>query len=419
MQTSFLKKAGAVILGVVVVAGSFAVGSRYGASSIGSSAYATSAYQNASGTPSNVDFSEFWQAWNILNQDYVPTHSTTTPTDQEKVYGAIAGLAASYGDPYTTFFPPAENQDFQTQISGTLDGIGLEVGEKDGTLVVIAPLKGSPAAKAGLKSGDMILKINNTDTSTISIDAAVSMIRGKKGTSVELTLLGAADKTPRVVTITREEINIPTIDTTKRSDGIFVISLYGFTADSAQLFRGALEQFAVSGDSKLILDLRGNPGGYLDAAVDMASWFLPSKDIIVKEDSEGHGQDQTYMSKGYDVFDKSKNPNFQMMILVDGGSASASEILSGALQQNGVAKLVGTKTFGKGSVQELINITPDTSLKVTVARWLTPNGTSISQKGIQPDVEVDLTDADATAGNDTQMAKAVELLGGNPSVKNQ
>lgn len=354
---------------------------------------------------STTDFSIFWQVWNLLNENYVATHSTSTPTDQEKLYGAIQGLAASYGDPYTVFFPPAQEQDFQTQIQGDFEGVGMEVSEKDGVLTVVAPLKGSPADKAGIKAGDIILKINGTVTDNMSVDDAVNMIRGPKGSTVTLTIVHGTGS-PVVIPIVRDVINIPTLETKTVGGNIFDINLYTFTADSPDLFRDAMRQFIASGDKKLIIDLRGNPGGYLDAAVDMASWFTPIGDTIVEEDFGGKQPDIYHRSKGYDVI----NGSDKVVILVDGGSASASEIFSGALHDYGIATLVGEQTFGKGSVQELIPITDDTALKVTVARWLTPKGVSISQTGITPDYVVPMTDADVAAGKDPQLDKAVQLL---------
>jgi carboxyl-terminal processing protease len=212
---------------------------------------------------------------------------------------------------------------------------------------------------------------------------------------------------PIVRKLVRDVINIPTLDTDITHPDTFIIKLYSFTATSPDLFRNALRQFVQSGDHKLILDLRGDPGGYLDAAWDMASWFLPAGKIIVTEDFGGHQPSNIYRSKGYDVF----NGNLKMLILVDNGSASAAEILAGALQEQGVAKLVGAKTFGKGVVQELVPITPDTSLKITVARWLTPNGHNLSHDGLDPDYPVTATSSDPMV--DPVMNKALQLLSAN------
>ena len=347
-------------------------------------------------------FNTFWKAWQILDNKYVGASSSTI---DKKIYGSIQGLASSYGDPYTVFFPPEEAKAFQEDISGNFQGVGMEIGIKDKQLQVVAPIKGSPAFRAGVKSGDYILKIDEKSTGDLSVDQAVKLIRGPKGTPVKILFVPVGTSKPTERTIIRDIINIPTLDTESK-DGIFVIKLYSFTADSPNLFRNALREFISSGDHKLILDLRGNPGGYLEAAWDMASWFLKAGQVVVTEDFGASQSPQIYRSKGYNVFNK----NLDMMILVDNGSASAAEILAGALKENGVAKLVGTKTFGKGSVQELISLTSDTSLKVTIARWLTPEGHNLSHDGLDPDYVVEATDADVSAKKDVVMNKAVELL---------
>jgi len=348
-------------------------------------------------------FAIFWKAWQALDNKYVAAASTTLDA---KIYGSIQGLAASYGDPYTVFFPPEEAKAFQEDIAGNFQGVGMEIGIKDKQLQVVAPIKNSPADHAGVKSGDFILKIDDKPTADLSVDQAVKLIRGPKGSQVKILFFSAGSAKPIDKVIIRDIINIPTLDTDTKPGGIFVIRLYSFTATSPDLFREALRQFVVSGSHKLILDLRGNPGGYLDASWDMASWFLPAGKIVVTEDFGGRSAPKVYRSKGYNIF----NDNLQMMVLVDNGSASASEILAGALKENGVAKLVGTKTFGKGSVQELVSITPDTSLKVTIARWLTPGGHNLSHEGLKPDYEVEVTQKEIEAKIDSQMNKAVELL---------
>lgn len=350
-------------------------------------------------------FSPFWKAWQILDTKNINAASTTPET---KIWGSIQGLASSYGDPYTVFFPPTEAKLFQDNIRGDFGGVGMEVGIREGKLVVVSPIKGNPAEAAGVKAGEFIIAIGATSTEGMPVDKAVSYIRGPSGTSVKITFLAPGSTKPVERTIVRATINVPTIDTSEKDGGIFVIRLYGFTANSAELFREALRKFALSGKHKLILDLRGNPGGYLDAAWDMASYFLPAGKVVVTEDFGAHGTPQVFRSKGYNAF---KN-DLQMIILVDAGSASASEILAGALSEQGVAKLVGVKTFGKGSVQELVPITDNTSLKVTVARWLTPSGHNLSHDGLEPHYKVELTEADVKAGKDLQMQKAVDILNG-------
>lgn len=391
--------------------------------------------------PSDVNitgeqFEPFWKVWKLLSEKYV---SATTTDSQKRIWSSIQGLTSSQGDPYTVFFPPEESKTFKSDIAGSFEGVGMEVGIRDGILTVVAPLKGSPAELAGMRTGDKILKINDEVTTSISVDKTVKLIRGPKGTVVKILIIRDGLTQPVEKSITRGIIDIPTIETEIKSgtadkaingtsttpvtgsstipstlglneDGIFVIRLFSFTAQSPDLFRKALRNFIESGSHKLIIDLRGNPGGYLDAAWDMASYFLPMGKDIVVEDFGGKEQSKIYKSKGYNVFDK----NLKLIILVDGGSASASEIFAGALQEHGVARLVGTKTFGKGSVQELITITPDTSLKITIARWLTPRGHNLSHDGLNPDIEIKVTEKDVLAKNDTQMSKAVEILRKEP-----
>ncbi len=350
-----------------------------------------------------ADFSPFWKVWNLINEKYP---GATEITDQERVYGAISGLIGSLDDPYSVFFKPDDAKMFESDISGNFGGIGMEVGLKDKVLTVVSPLKDTPAYKAGLKSGDKILKIDETVTSDMSIEEAIKLIRGDKGTAVTLTIMRAGEKQPREVKIIRDIINVPTLDTELRPDGIFVIKLYSFSANSANLFRDALRKFSDARTDKLLLDLRGNPGGYLDSAISMASWFLPGGKTVVTEDYGTGIEPEIFRSRGYNIF----SDQLKFVILIDEGSASASEILAGALQDHGRAKLVGAQSYGKGSVQQVIDVTPDTLLKITVAKWLTPNGVSISKKGLTPDYEVELTQADSDADRDPQMDKAVQLL---------
>ncbi len=357
--------------------------------------------------PGDVNFEKFWRAWNELDQNFVAsTASTTIPSEEEKLWGAIAGLTSSYGDPYTVFMPPAEAQIFQEDISGEFSGVGMELGTKDGQLTVVAPLKNSPAERAGIRSGDQVIGVDGKPTEGMAVDDAVKMIRGPKGTSVKLFIIRDGGQ-PFEITVMRDVIQVPIINNYRRNDGIYVIELYSFTANSTELFRDALRQFMQSGSTKLIFDLRGNPGGYLEAAVQMASYFLPVGDVVVTEDYKGKRDNIPHRSVGYNVF---ANRKLQMAILIDQGSASASEILAGALQQHNVAKLVGTRSFGKGSVQELIELGGGAELKVTIARWLTPNGTSISDGGLKADIEAKRTAEDVKAQRDPQMDAAVQYL---------
>ncbi len=387
----------------------FSVGLYTGVSEWGGSRAAAQSDLFGTGTqPGSINMGQFWQAWNVLDEHFVQVHaSTTLPTDEEKIYGAIAGLTASYGDPYTVFLPPEDAQIFNDDISGSFGGVGMDLAQKEGRVTVVAPLKGSPAEAAGVRSGDVVLAVNGTSTESMSVDQAVKIIRGPKGTTVALTMSRAGVAQPFVVKIVRDTITIPVINAYARGDGVFVIELYSFSQNSAELFRGALRQFFLSGQTKMILDLRGNPGGYLDAAVDMASYFLPVGDVVVTEDYKGKASNIAHRSLGYNVF---ANKQLSMAILVDQGSASASEILAGALQQHGVGKLVGQRTFGKGSVQQLVDLGNGAELKITVARWLTPNGTSISDGGLTPDFTATTTAKDVAAGKDPQKDAALSWL---------
>ncbi|MDB5204151.1 MAG: ctpA [Candidatus Taylorbacteria bacterium] len=353
----------------------------------------------------NVDMSAFWKAWDVLNAKYI--NSGTTTTDQQKVYGAIKGLADSLNDPYTTFFNAEENKNFQTDLSGTIEGIGAILSVKDGGLTVVSVIKGSPAEKAGMLPLDKITKIGDVSTNNLDIDKAISLVRGKKGTTVNLEIMRNNSVSALHLTITRDTINTPVVETKKYPNGVFGIRINSFTSNAPDLFRDALREYVNSGDQKLIIDLRDNTGGYLDAAVDMVSWFVPTGQTVVTEDFGKNNGNNVYRSKGYNLF----SSDMKVVILVNENTASASEIFAGALRDYGRATLVGTKTFGKGVVQELVPITDDTMLKVTIARWLTPKGTSLSHDGLNPDYEVKFTDDDIKNRNDVQLNKALEVAG--------
>ncbi|MEN9852310.1 MAG: carboxy-terminal-processing protease, carboxyl-terminal processing protease [Candidatus Parcubacteria bacterium] len=362
----------------------------------------------------DTDFGPFWKAWKLLQDNYEDTSkgviatstatTTVSVTEQDRVWGAIKGLTASYGDPYTTFFDPSETKSFNDVVRGEFDGVGMEVTIKNGILTVVAPLKNTPAEKAGLKPGDKIVKIDAQSTENLSIEKAITLIKGKKGTVVELTIIREGEKNTRVFKVTRDRIVSPVIET-KIVKGVYVITIYTFAENSPKLFQDAIEKFKKSGSKKLIIDVRNNPGGYLEAAVSITSWFLPEGTPIVRE-TRKNTEEKVYRSYGYNIFPK----DFKFVVLINGGSASASEILAGALSEQGKATLVGEKTFGKGTVQQLIPVTEDTSIKITIAKWLTPNGFSITHNGINPAVEVKLSKEDVDAKRDPQLDKAIQIL---------
>lgn len=359
-------------------------------------------------TPAAVDFSLFWQTWELLDDRYVgsTTASTTKDDTQKRVYGAISGMVDSLGDPYTVFLPPEESKSFKEDIKGDFGGVGMELGVRDGELTVISAIAGTPAKAAGITSGDRIVRIAGEDVKKLSVDQAVKKIRGEEGTKITLTIFRPSSNKTWDVTLTRARIQVPTLETKMLPSGVFLLTLHNFNANSASLFRDGLRKFIESKSDKLIIDLRGNPGGYLDASISMASWFLPEGKVVIKEAHGGKAEDKYYRSKGYNVF----NDKLKLAILVDEGSASASEILAGALSEHGLATLIGQETFGKGSVQELIPLAGGSSLKVTIAKWFTPNNHSISDKGLTPDIKVELTDKDREAGKDPQLDAAIKFL---------
>ncbi|MEK7606011.1 MAG: S41 family peptidase [Patescibacteria group bacterium] len=355
------------------------------------------------GKPENIDFEPFWEAWSILDEKYSGGGETT---QDEKVWGAISGLADSFGDPYTVFMPPEEASLFEEMIRGSFGGVGMEIGEKEGTIVVIAPLKDTPAERAGIQSGDYVVSIDGESTSGLTVDEAVKRIRGEEGTEVVLEIAREGADEFLTFTLVRAKIVVPTLKTEVRNN-VFILSLYNFDALATMRFKQAMQEFAQSSADRMIIDLRGNPGGFLDAAVDIASYFVPAGDIIVSERSEkDEEQNKEHLSKGYVL---PKKPA-KIIVLINGGSASASEIVAGALKEHDIATLVGTQSFGKGSVQELIPITFDTSLKVTVAQWYTPDGTSISLEGLAPDVVVETEPGTVGTPDDLQLEKALELV---------
>ncbi len=351
----------------------------------------------------SVDFDPFWKAWKILEDKYV---SRDEIDRQKLVWGAIQGMADAVGDPYTVFMPPQESAIFQEDISGSFEGIGAEIGIRNSALVVISPLEGSPAQKSGLKAGDYILRIDDFETANVSVNEAVSKIRGKEGTVVTLTVYREGQEGTKEIKITRAKIEIPIIDTEIKDD-VFIIRLYQFSANSPDLFEGAVREFASSGKNKLVLDLRNNPGGYLDAAVDIASWFVPKDEVVLIERVRGE-EPREYRSRGY-----AEISDLTMAVLVNRGSASASEILAGALKDHEIATIIGEKTFGKGSVQEVVDVTDKTTLKVTIARWFTPNDITISGVGLEPNITVDskvVSEAEEKGVVDPVLDRALEFV---------
>lgn len=358
--------------------------------------------------PEEVDFSLFWQAWDQIKAKYVGRADLDT---QKMIYGAISGMVESLGDPYTVFFPPEESKEFKEDVTGVFEGIGMEIGLKDNQLQVVAPLENTPAQRAGFRAGDLIMEINGTSTSGMSSDQAVKLIRGKKGTTVTLLIMRDGWKEAKEFKLVRDTIQVPSlkleyIDLGDNQQAAH-LTLYQFSEQAYYDFYESAIKILNNGSKKIILDLRNNPGGYLEVAQSIGGWFLDKGQAVVIEDfGNGKGQ-EIYKSEG-----PSNLSDYSVVVLINGGSASAAEILAGALRDNNGAKLVGEKSFGKGSVQELAELQGGSSIKITVAKWLTPKGSQITGIGLDPDVKVENTDQDIADGKDAQLDKAIEIIKG-------
>ena len=399
MDSTSRKRIAAIGIVIVLLALTFYSGFKLGATQTATSG-------GTDGTASqllpNADFSLFWDTVKSLKDNY---YGINTISDQDVVYGAIKGAVQSTGDPYTVFFTPSDAKKFNEDLSGSFGGIGAEIGIQDSQLTVISPIKGTPADNAGLKTGDQILKIDDTIvTSDLSVDEAVNLIRGPIGTKVKLMVMRNGWKAAKEFDITRGTIQIPTLDWKMVNGNIAYIQIYNFSANASSLFYQAALSALLQGAHGVVLDLRGDPGGFLEVAQDIAGWFLPRGDVVVKEKLRS-GDENVLRADGNAAL-----AHMPVVVLVDGGSASASEILSGALRDDRNIKLVGEKTFGKGSVQEVQTMRDGSSLKVTIAEWLTPNGHTINKVGLTPDITVPLTDQDVQSGKDPQYDKAIEII---------
>lgn len=354
--------------------------------------------------PEEIDFSLFWEAYHEL-QDKFPDKEKIDV--QKIIYGAISGMVKSLEDPYTVFLPPEKTKRFQEDVKGVFEGVGLEIGIRKEELTVISPLEGTPAQRAGIRAGDKIIKINDKFTQDLTIEEAVDLIRGPRGTEVTLTVLRKDWESSKEIKIIREVIEIPSVKWELKEGNIAYLKLYHFTENAQFGFRDAAIEILNSPGEKIILDLRNNPGGYLEVAQDIAGWFLERGKVVVIEDFGEGKEKKEYKTKGTGRF-----ADYPIVILINEGSASASEILAGALRDNRNILLVGEKSFGKGSVQELIDLRAGSSLKITVANWLTPHGNLISEIGLEPDIKVEMTEKDFEENRDPQLDKAIEIMKG-------
>lgn len=348
----------------------------------------------------DVDFNLFWEVWDQLGKKYVDQGKIN---EKKLFYGALKGMTAAVGDPYTVFMDPVISKGFQDDLAGTFEGIGAEIGIKNDVLTIVAPLPDMPAEKAGLKAGDKVLAINGDSTLGISIDEAVNKIRGEKGTPVTLTVFRDEFEKPEDIEIIRGKILVSSVRTTLRDDNIYVVKVTSFNEDTKMKFDKAIADIIEKNPEGIILDLRNNPGGYLDTAIEMSSEWIEDGPVVIEKFSEDRKNE--YLARG-----RARLKDFKTVVLVNQGSASASEIVSGALQDKNEAKIVGMQTFGKGSVQTLEPLSDGSSLKITVAKWLTPKGRSINDFGITPDIIVDYTLENYENDEDPQMDKAIEII---------
>ncbi|KKT94019.1 MAG: Carboxyl-terminal protease [Parcubacteria group bacterium GW2011_GWC1_45_14] len=357
--------------------------------------------QNEKGAQA-IDFSLYWDVWELLKEKYVESESLDA---KKLLYGSIDGMLRSTGDPYTSFLSPDENKRFNEEIEGSFEGIGAELGIKNGILTIIAPLEGTPAEKAGLRAGDKIIDINGKSAQEMTLEAAVDQIRGPKNTEVVLTIFREGEETTRDISVQRNVIDVKSVKLESKDGDIAYIKISRFGDDTTREFSTAINRAVNQNAKGIVLDLRNNPGGYLEGAVDVSSKMLPKGKIVVIEENGDKSRENIY-ARGGDVAS-----GIETIIMINEGSASASEILAGALKENREnVTIVGKKSFGKGSVQELIRLPQGTAAKITVARWLTPDGNQINEQGISPEVEVELTNEDYESDRDPQLDRALDIV---------
>lgn len=352
----------------------------------------------------NIDFKLFWDTWDLLNRQYIDKKALDP---QKLFYGAISGMVSAVGDPYTFFLPPDVQKSSKEELNGAFEGVGIQLGfNADKRLVVIAPLSGTPAQKAGIKPQDMIVKINDKETTGITLPDAVKQIRGLKGTKVKLTIFREGEDDTRDFDLTRDTIIVKSVEVdfkdNQNGKKVAVLKLTRFGERTNEEWAEGVENILKENADSVVLDLRNNPGGFMEGAVFIASEFLQGGDVVLQENARGERTSLKVSRQG-------KLLNIPLVVLINKGSASASEIVAGALQDKKRAKLVGEKSFGKGTIQEAQELTAGTGIHITVAKWLTPDGRWVNEtQGLQPDVKVEMDKKDEE--KDPQLDKAIELL---------
>lgn len=390
----------AALLLIIVFSAGIVIGGYYGENK-GSGEVTNKNAEESTYLGQDVDFRMFWQVWNVLKDSYY-----RQPVSETKLfYGALTGMVDSLDDPYTVFFTPTRADEFDEELEGRFEGIGAEIGIKHDVLTIIAPLPNSPAEKAGLHSGDMVLAIDGEDTADIYIEDAVMKIRGEAGTDVVLTIYREGDEATQDISITRGKIDMVSVRTTIREDNIAYVEIFSFAEDTVDLFDEGVDEILDANVDGIILDLRGNSGGYLEAAVYVASRWTGKQVVTIEKDSKS--EESNYYGQG-----KASLENIPTVVLINQGTASGSEIVAGALGDYGMAETVGMPSFGKGSVQQMEKLKDGSAVKITVAEWLTPNGTSFNEAGLVPDYEIEMVGDDYNEDRDPQLDKALELLSG-------
>ncbi len=351
--------------------------------------------------PVELDFSLFWDVWDIISNRHIDNENFDFVKMRN---GAISGMLRAIEDPFTSYFPPKEAKQFLEEIGGKFSGVGIEIGIRDDILTVIAPLDGTPGDRAGILAGDKIIIVDETLTAEMPLSEVVKLIRGPKGSEVVLTINREGDIFE--VPIIRQNIKIPAVKISILEGNIAHLKVITFNGNVESQFDKAAKQIIDDNIDKIIIDLRNNPGGLLDSAINLSSWFLDLGDIVTIEDFGDGTQVE------FDARENGRLKNKKVVILINGGSASASEIMAGALRDNNSTLLIGEETFGKGSVQEVETLKDRSSLKFTIARWLTPSGGSIDKDGLEPDILVEITEEDIEEDRDPQLDKAVEIIQG-------
>ena len=410
MQKKF-KKIGLIILSLALLIGiwilGFIQGSNWGWQANLPSPFEKVINKEAPPTVPASDMSIFWETWQVVLEKYVDRQNLNP---EEMIIGATKGLINSLKDPYSEFLTVEQTQELSTELSGEFSGVGMEITKRDGYLVIVSPLPNTPAERAGLKPNDIILTIDDTEAMNLSATEASQLIRGEAGTSVKLTVYRSTWNEAKTIELIRENIFIPSVSWEKLENNLAYLKIYNFNLPVTMDFYKVALEISSAKPKGLIIDLRNNPGGYLDSVVDISGWFLSRGDIILKEDF-GNGEVKVFrVSLGQSLL-----KNIPTVILVNEGTASAAEILAGALRDNRGIQLIGTKTFGKGSVQELIYLKDGSSIKLTISRWLTPNGTIIQDNGLEPDIMVKNEEdfgayAKIDLEKDKQLQRAIETI---------